>query len=40
MDATQTELLEAAKRNAMVDTRVSLPAKIIAFDKATKTANR
>lgn len=38
MDATQTELLEVAKRNAMVDTRVSLPAKIIAFDKATKTA--
>lgn len=38
MDATQTELLEQAKNSAMMDVRVSMPAKIISFDPATKTA--
>lgn len=38
MDATQTELLEQAKNNAMMDVRVSMPAKIISFDPSTKTA--
>ena len=39
MDATQTELLEQAKNNAMMDVRVSMPARIISFDPATKTAS-
>lgn len=38
MDATQTELLEQAKENAMMDVRVSMPARIVSFDPATKTA--
>lgn len=38
MDATQTELLEQAKNNAMMDVRVSMPARIVSFDPATKTA--
>lgn len=38
MDATQTDLLESARKNAVMDVRVSMPAKIISFDKATKTA--
>ena len=39
MDATQTELLEQAKNNAMMDVRVSMPARIVSFDPATKTAS-
>ncbi len=39
MDATQTELLEQAKTNAMMDVRVSMPARIVSFDPATKTAS-
>ena len=39
MDATQTELLEQAKNNAMMDVRVSMPARIVSFDAATKTAS-
>lgn len=39
MDATQTELLEQAKNNAMMDVRVSMPACIVSFDPATKTAS-
>ena len=39
MDTTQTELLEQAKNNAMMDVRVSMPARIISFDPATKTAS-
>ena len=39
MDATQTELLEQAKNNAMMDVRVSMPARIVSFDLATKTAS-
>lgn len=38
MNATQTELLEQAKNNAMMDVRVSMPASIVSFDAATKTA--
>ena len=39
MDATQTELLEQEKNNAMMDVRVSMPARIVSFDPATKTAS-
>ena len=39
MDATQTELLEQAKNNAMMDVRVSMPARIVSFNPATKTAS-
>ena len=39
MDATQTELLEQAKNNAMMDVRVSMPARILSFDPSTKTAS-
>ena len=39
MDATQTELLEQAKNNAVMDVRVSMPARIVSFDPATKTAS-
>lgn len=39
MDATQTELLEQAKNNAMMDVRVSMPARIVSFNLATKTAS-
>ena len=39
MDATQTELLEQAKNNAMMDVRVSMPARIVSFDPSTKTAS-
>lgn len=37
-DATQTELLEQVKKNAALDVRVSMPASIVSFDRATKTA--
>lgn len=37
-DATQTELLEQAKERAVMDVRVSMPARIVSFDPATKTA--
>lgn len=37
-DATQTEILEAAKQGAAMDVRVSMPARIISFDPATKLA--
>ena len=37
-DATQTELLEQAKERAVMDVRVSMPARIVSFDAATKTA--
>lgn len=37
MDATQTELLEQARENAVTDVRVSMPAKVISFDASTKT---
>lgn len=39
MNATQTELLEQAKNNAMMDVRVSMPARIVSFDPSTKTAS-
>lgn len=39
MNATQTELLEQAKNNAMMDVRVSMPARIVSFDPVTKTAS-
>lgn len=37
-DASYTDLLEATKQNAVKDVRVSMPARIISFDAATKTA--
>lgn len=37
-EATQTELLERAKENAVMEVRVSMPARIVSFDSATRTA--
>lgn len=38
MGATQTELLEAAKKGAALDIKVSQVAQIVSFDAATRTA--
>lgn len=37
-NATQTETLDQVKENTALDIRVSMPAKIISFDAATRTA--
>lgn len=37
MEATTTQLLEKAKDNSQLDIRVSMPAKVIAYDISTNT---
>lgn len=39
MDATQTELLESARKNAVMDVRVSMPARVVSFDASAKTVS-